>query len=228
MTSATKRTTRATKSRSNSRSTSRGLDTDTVVAAALVVAREQGIAAVSMRVVADRLGVTPMALYHYVQTKDQLVKLVADAVILQVELPRSTPDWRSGFLTAMADYRQKVAEYPGLAAVLLHGGLLPNARRLVNGQLEMLREAGFSPAEARSTYAAFHLLILGRLTVDEARRTRSARGPVHERDPEIDAYLSDLQGEASFDLAAKVLLDGLESRRQTSKRPARSVKRRTK
>jgi AcrR family transcriptional regulator len=198
--------------RSTGESVPRRLDTEAVVRAALGVAEERGIDGVSMRVVAERVGVTPMALYHYVETKDLLVKLVADAVIAQITLP-DTPavEWRSALTTALEDYRTTVSRYPGVAAVLLHGGLLPRARQLVAWQLDLLEAAGFTPEQARRAYAAFHLLMLGRLTVDEARRTAAERGPAHARDEQVDAYLAELQGETAFTEALRILLDALEA-----------------
>lgn len=190
----------------------RRLDTEAVVRAALDVAQERGVDGISMRVVAERVGVTPMALYYYVDTKDLLVKLVADAVIAEITLPDTTEiGWRAALITALEDYRTTVSRYPGMAAVLLHGGLLPRARHLVTWQLEVLEAAGFSPEQARRAYAAFHLLLLGRLTVDEARRTAAERGPAHASDKQVDAYLAELQGETAFTEALRILLDALEA-----------------
>jgi hypothetical protein len=89
-------------------------------------------------------------------------------------------------------------------------GFLPNARRLVSRQLDLLEAAGLTPEEARRMYASYQLLTLGRLTVDEAKRTRLSRGPSHVRDPKIDAYLAELQGEAPFEDAVRVLLGEIQ------------------
>lgn len=58
-----------------------GLDVEAVVAAAVAVADADGLAAVSMRRVADRLGVAAMSLYTYVPTRSDLVDLMADRVL---------------------------------------------------------------------------------------------------------------------------------------------------
>ncbi|WP_322760053.1 TetR/AcrR family transcriptional regulator [Frankia sp. Cr2] len=201
------------------------LDTDLVVRAALDVTREFGIDAVSMRVVADRLGVTPMALYRWVDTKDLLIKLVADEVVGQVALPDPgrdpQRDWRAMIMEAMTDYRRVAARYPGVATLLLHGGFLPKARRLVAAQLDVLERAGLTPEQARRMYASYQLLTLGRLTVDEARRTRPARGPSHVRDPKIDAYLTELQHEDTFEDGSRLLLDDVQRAIEVNKAGSR-------
>jgi AcrR family transcriptional regulator len=70
---------------------------------ALAIADEEGIEAVSMRRVAGELGAGTMSLYHYVQSKDELLELMHDAMIGEVLVPEGElpADWR-GALTAIA------------------------------------------------------------------------------------------------------------------------------
>ena len=49
------------------------------------MADEAGIEAVSLRQLAPRLGVTPMALYHYVRDKDELLDLMADRLVSEIQ-----------------------------------------------------------------------------------------------------------------------------------------------
>lgn len=58
-----------------------GLDVDRVVRAAVALADDEGVAGLSMRRVADRLGVAPMSLYTHVPGKGELVDLMVDAVL---------------------------------------------------------------------------------------------------------------------------------------------------
>ena len=75
-----------------------------IARAGLEVADEQGASGFSMRLVAERLGVTPMALYHHVDDKAALVALLVDEVIAETPLPsttgsvarRSLRTWRCG------------------------------------------------------------------------------------------------------------------------------------
>jgi TetR/AcrR family tetracycline transcriptional repressor len=57
------------------------LDADEIVAAAILILRERGLDAVSMRNVADRLGVSPMPLYTRVGNKAALIDAVADQLL---------------------------------------------------------------------------------------------------------------------------------------------------
>src|SRR5262245_64029270 len=64
-----------------------GLTTQQIVAAAIAVADAEGLAALSMRRVAEHLGVGAMSLYTYVPGKAELIDLMVDAVY--GELPGS-------------------------------------------------------------------------------------------------------------------------------------------
>ncbi|HEU5307284.1 MAG TPA: TetR family transcriptional regulator [Acidimicrobiia bacterium] len=70
------------------------LDADEIVAAAVVILRERGLDALSMRNVADRLGVSPMPLYTRVGNKAALVDAVADHLLLDLApAPNADEPW---------------------------------------------------------------------------------------------------------------------------------------
>jgi AcrR family transcriptional regulator len=80
-----------------------GLDVDTIVAAGIAVADEQGMVALSMRAVGAWLGRTAMALYTYVPGKSELVDLMHDRVLAELPTEYDTgAGWRPA-LTAWAD-----------------------------------------------------------------------------------------------------------------------------
>jgi AcrR family transcriptional regulator len=83
-----------------------GLHPAAIVEAAIAVGDAEGLAAISMGKVAERLGYTPMSLYRHVPSKDDLLALVQDAVI--GDPPPGPPP---------ADWRAALAEWAG--AVLL-------------------------------------------------------------------------------------------------------------
>ena len=67
-----------------------------IAEAALAVADKDGFDAVSMRRVASELGAGTMTLYHYVQTKDELVALMDNAIMGELLVPDDelSTDWR--------------------------------------------------------------------------------------------------------------------------------------
>ncbi|MYT33714.1 MULTISPECIES: TetR/AcrR family transcriptional regulator [unclassified Streptomyces] len=79
-----------------------GLNLAAIVSAAIEVADAEGLSALSMRRVAERLGFTPMSLYRHVPGKAELIELMRDAVVGELDTTapdRPDPadvDWRSG------------------------------------------------------------------------------------------------------------------------------------
>ena len=68
-------------------------DRAAILAASLELADEQGLAAVTMHAVADRLGVTPMALYRHVANKADLLDGMVESILLEVPLPDPADEW---------------------------------------------------------------------------------------------------------------------------------------
>ena len=87
-----------------------GLGVDAVVATAVQLADAEGLAAASMRRVAQALGVTAMSLYTYVPGKGELIDLMLDAVHgAMVHTDRAEQPWRER-LAAVADADDEDAE----------------------------------------------------------------------------------------------------------------------
>ncbi len=92
---------------------------DEVVAAAVAIADAEGLAALSMRRVADALGLSPMALYTYVPSKAELLDLMLDKIAAESAVPDAN-DWR-GQLEQLARGRWAMAQrHPWLIQVGMH------------------------------------------------------------------------------------------------------------
>jgi AcrR family transcriptional regulator len=82
-------------------SRARQLNKAGIAAAALAIADAEGFAAVSMRRVAQELGVGTMSLYYYAKSKADLLFAMDDALMAEVLVPTLPEDWREA-LTAIA------------------------------------------------------------------------------------------------------------------------------
>jgi AcrR family transcriptional regulator len=91
---------------------------DDVVEAALAVADERGLEAVTVRAVAEQVGVAPMSLYTYVPGRAELLDLMVDTVYLRMDRPRRrSRSWRRR-VTAVAEANRAVFEqHPWVAEV---------------------------------------------------------------------------------------------------------------
>ncbi|WP_410666632.1 GntR family transcriptional regulator [Amycolatopsis sp. cmx-4-68] len=94
----------------------RGLTRDRIVRTAIDIADAEGLAALSMRGIAARLGVAAMAPYRYVSGRDQLVLLMADAAFGERGYP-ATPagDWRERLLLSGRTLWSLFRRHPWLA-----------------------------------------------------------------------------------------------------------------
>jgi AcrR family transcriptional regulator len=102
-----------------------------IVAAAVRIADAEGVDAVSMRRLADELGVATMTPYTHVESKDELIDLMRDAVAAEMLLPEPIPDdWREA-LRAIA-HRTK-------AAFEAHPWSLDTASRRPRARINRLR-----------------------------------------------------------------------------------------
>ncbi|WP_219510309.1 GntR family transcriptional regulator [Nonomuraea ceibae] len=95
-----------------------GLTRERVVAAAMEIADAEGLAVLSMRGVAARLGVSAMSPYRYVGGKEELVTLMADAAYGDAEWPETLPEGRRDRIELIARLLWRVhRRHPWLAHV---------------------------------------------------------------------------------------------------------------
>jgi AcrR family transcriptional regulator len=81
-----------------------GLTVEQIVAAAISILDEGGIAGLSMRKVADRLDTGAATLYAYVSGRDELLELVFDELVGSVPVPEPDPErWRAQLIKMMQD-----------------------------------------------------------------------------------------------------------------------------
>ncbi|NUS27123.1 TetR/AcrR family transcriptional regulator [Streptomyces sp. NBC_00028] len=115
------------------------LDRERIVAAAVALADEGGLEAVSLRKVAARLNAGPMRLYGFIATKEELFDLMVDEVQAEI-LPEEPPgDWREA-LRVLAHRTRKAALRHEWLADLLGGrpSLGPNGLAVTEAKLAAL------------------------------------------------------------------------------------------
>jgi AcrR family transcriptional regulator len=128
-----------------------------VVAEALALIAEDGVDALTMRTLAERLGVVPGALYRHVRNKTQLQDLVLDEVVAEVDcdLDPALP-WAEQVKVLARRLRGVLEDHPGVAGLLeLRDPLGPHSLALAEAFLSLLQAAGFA---ARDAGLAFFLV----------------------------------------------------------------------
>jgi AcrR family transcriptional regulator len=96
----------------------RGLDLDQLVDAAIALADDEGLAAVSMRRIAQAMQVAPMTVYTYVPGKAELLDLMLDAVYARMpRLPTGGETWRQRLTGVAQENRALFTAHPWVGAV---------------------------------------------------------------------------------------------------------------
>jgi AcrR family transcriptional regulator len=126
----------------------RGLSRERLVGAALELINEDGLDALSMRALADRLEVKAASLYWHVRDRRELLDLVAEAIVESIPLVRARGGWRQSVLAAGAALRKRVGDQKDGDRVLLEVRDALHRSRLYASIKEQLESAGLQPAEA--------------------------------------------------------------------------------
>jgi AcrR family transcriptional regulator len=126
-----------------------GLSVDKVVAAAVELADAEGLAALSMRRVADKLGVGTMSLYTYVPGKAELLDLMLDTVLAEEARPDAADaDWRTGLEQRAREDWALFHRHPWVLQIAPGRALLgPNETDLFEASLRVVDGIGLSGTE---------------------------------------------------------------------------------
>jgi AcrR family transcriptional regulator len=122
-----------------------------VLAAAQELLAQRGLDGLTMRALAQRLGVSPNALYSHVESKTALIDAILDDVLAQVRAPDpDVGDPSAGLEAIMASTYDVLLAHPDLISLYLarHGARGPNAQRLGEIMLALLARAGVSGPRA--------------------------------------------------------------------------------
>ena len=159
-------TTRTTKTRP------RGfLSRELIIKETLALLKEQGPGALSMRRLADRLGVAPTALYTHVRGKADLIEGLIDQVYAGLTLdPDLSGDWTQQLATLSQNVREHLLAHPAVVPYALQQpGLGPHSLRLGEAIYNVLRPAGFSDQAVVGTVYALLTYILGFVALEIPR-----------------------------------------------------------
>jgi AcrR family transcriptional regulator len=132
------------------------LTRDRILRAALELADERGIDALTMRKLGQELGFEAMSLYNHVANKDDLLEGMLDLVLAETEPPSASGEWDVAIRKSAISVHDALRRHPWSCTLLIEARRVRPARlRYMDLLLGRLREAGFS---AETTYHAYHVL----------------------------------------------------------------------
>ncbi|MEU8923505.1 TetR/AcrR family transcriptional regulator C-terminal domain-containing protein [Kitasatospora sp. NPDC048545] len=132
------------------------LNRDRVLRAAVARADQSGIEALSMRGLAQELGVVPMALYKHVANKEQLFDGMVELVVGEIDAPADGPDWRGAVRERVLSARRALLRHPwALRAIESRGTPTPAVLDYLDSVIGTFRRGGLS---VDLTHHAMHAL----------------------------------------------------------------------
>jgi len=180
---------------------------DLIISTAIEMADKDGVGAVTMRRLGQRLGVEAMSLYRYVNGREDLIEGVTSQLVEQVssdpgDLLGPGAGWQSYLQWFAHSVRDVAIAHPLLFPLIAtrHPGatwLRPPLRsvRVVEDFLDALMERGLTETQAVGVYRTFTSFLLGHLlleTVNMGATTSPAEEPLDEGDAALPSADADL------------------------------------
>jgi AcrR family transcriptional regulator len=221
------------------------LSRERVLRAAVRVADESGIEAVTMRRLADELGAEAMSLYYHVANKEDILDGVVDVVATEINdvvdglaRPVTGAAWKAAARQRILAARQILLRHPWAPAVFeTRSTVSPGILRYYDGLLGLMRDGGFTYDQA---HHALHALGSKALGFSQELFTPAA-GAGDNPDPaameamaamyphlagmmadivhdDPDSTLGWCDDQAEFEFGLDLLLDGLERIRERAPR----------
>lgn len=151
------------------------LSQEAILDAARKILEQEGPSHLSMRRVAKDLDSTPMALYHYVSSKDELLLLLLDAHASKFSRPALPDDGHDRLLTAAQALHDVLAECPWIVEVLASDDLMSlSAMWIVEDIVDAAIRCGLTPQDAVYAYRVIWYYTAGQLLINFTRDRRRA------------------------------------------------------
>ncbi len=203
---------------------------------AIEVADAGGLVDLTMRRIADELGVEAMSLYHHVPSKDAILDGMVDLVFREIDLPSRDVDWKTAMRRRAASMRAVLLRHRW-AISLMESRTTPGHATLAHHDavLGCLRAAGFSIELTAHAYAVLDSYIYGfvhteiQLPFETTEETHVLASEMLAAFP-VDTFphLAELMKEHiskpgyafgnEFDYGFELILDGLERARGSRSR----------
>ncbi len=212
------------------------LSRERVLRAALDLADESGLDALTMRELGKRLGVEAMSLYNHVANKDDVLDGILDLVVSEIDLPSGDVDWRVAMRRRAASARAVFARHPWASALIdSRESSGPGRMYYFDWVIGTLRRSGFSVELAVHAFSAIDSYIYGfgrqqlNMAAGEGTAEESAEAILSAIPADEFPYLAEVitdfmlkvgyDEKVDFDFGLGLILDGLERARDSASRP---------
>ena len=161
----------------------RMIDRAAVLRESLAIADEHGIDALTMHAVAERLGVTAMALYRHVENKQDLLDGVVESLLNEIPPPPEDQAWDEQLSAMGKAFRTIARRHPTVFPLLLQRpATTPVARRVRERVYRALRHAGVAEGNVERVERLISTIVLGFAASEVSGRFRAHSRKVLDAD----------------------------------------------
>jgi AcrR family transcriptional regulator len=207
------------------------LSRERVLAAAIAIADEAGLDALTMRRLGQQLGVEAMSLYKHVANKGDILDGMVDMVIGKIDLPPPEADWRTAMRQRAFSARQVLASHPWAIGMLeSRTSMGPASTRYVDAVIGSLRAGGFSVEMAAYAFLVLDSHVYGFVVQESGFSVAAPEGTTEPAETMLETlptyqypHLAEMASEhlahpdhyydQAFEFGLELILDGLEQHR---------------
>jgi len=204
------------------------LTKERVLQAAMDLADQDGLGALTMRRLGAELGVEAMSLYKHVANKDEILEGIIERVVGKIEIPSSEAGWKEAMRQRAISAREVLGRHSWAIGLFeARGSRGPSVQRYLNAILGSLRAGGFSVENAGYAFSLLDSYVYGHViqessmpfgTPDDA--TESTESLVERVTAEEYPHLAEIGEHAltsgftfdnAFEYGLGLILDALET-----------------
>jgi TetR/AcrR family transcriptional regulator, tetracycline repressor protein len=201
----------------------RDLDRDTIAATGLAIMDRGGLEALTMRGLAQELGVSASKLYDYVRTKDEIITAIGELVSARLTIP-AEGSWEQRLRQSFREQRLLLLRHPGAGYINLFQAVTgPSSLKVFDALLGALNEAGLHGAQAMAALRILNGFTIGFTVLGIAHasdRAEQYRRNITGADPATlphvaaaSAHLAEGDSDEAFELGLDMILESLQRRR---------------
>ncbi len=196
-----------------------GLTRTIVLDAAIALVDADGLAALTMRRLGERLGVEAMSLYRHVHNKADLLDGIHDALLGRIVVPPGADDWAADLRALARAFRDVLRDHAqALPLFATRSAVGPQALAQVEAGLQVLTRAGIDPLHALPVFQVVFAFVVGHSsytygptqdeTVVDYGTLDPDQFPHLQRIPQLAGRL---EVDAEFELGLTLLIEGIRA-----------------
>jgi AcrR family transcriptional regulator len=205
------------------------LSRERILITAIHLADKSGLESLSMRKIAQELGVQAMSLYNYVANKDDLLDGIVDIVIGEIEVPNLNVNWQTAMRRRANSAHEVLLRHPwATTPIVSRINIGPAMLRYIDATLGCLCEAGFSFEMVDRAWNAIDSHIYGftlqelNFPIETTEYAKTAQEYISKIPSDKYPYMNRLthhiidgyyDGIADFNFGLELILNGLDKLR---------------